>query len=59
VVGEPNIPSDIRGLLWEQFDPANPCVEKLELVLQTWGFRWQAPAGVSGDPPAAGRLDQG
>jgi len=43
VVGTTNIPSDIRGLLWEKFDPARPRIERLEQVLQSWGFRWTEP----------------
>ena len=44
VVGNTNIPSDIKGLLWEQFDPGNPDVGRLEAVLQNWGFRWKVSA---------------
>ena len=41
VVGNTNIPSDIKGLLWESFDPGNPDVGRLEAILKNWGFRWK------------------
>jgi predicted nucleotide-binding protein len=44
VVGNTNIPSDIKGLLWEQFDPGNPDVGRLEAILNNWGFRRKATA---------------
>lgn len=42
VVGETNMPSDIQGLLWEKFSPYSPRLERLEQVLESWGFRWPA-----------------
>ena len=40
------LPSDIQGVLYEQFDVSNPNASRVEDVLTKWGVKWARPAAA-------------
>jgi hypothetical protein len=42
--GHLELPSDIGGLKWEEFDPNSPNLKRIEAILSQWGIEWTAPA---------------
>lgn len=38
------LPTDIGGVKWEDFNPESPNVKRIETILTQWGIDWTAPA---------------
>jgi hypothetical protein len=37
------MPSDLAGILYEEFTPLAPNVSRIEATLRKWGLDWSSP----------------